>query len=76
MREDCYALGMEAARSGLTLLDCPYFRAPALPSCTGEDVGCWKQRVDAWELGWRDAMEQRAILVSFEVVDRVRRSTH
>lgn len=74
MREDYYAQGMEAARSGLTLLDCPYFRA--LPSRTGEDIGQWEHRVGAWKLGWRDAMEQRAILVSFEVVDRARRAAH
>ncbi|AUZ18046.1 CrpP-related protein [Achromobacter xylosoxidans] len=58
-RDDIQKLGAKAAREGLTLFDCPYFLSKALPGYTGESILSWKQKVDAWELGWRDEIECR-----------------
>ncbi|CAB3641748.1 MAG: hypothetical protein J0I68_01320 [Achromobacter sp.] len=59
MREDLRKLGADAARQGLGLLDCPYFRAGAMPAHTGESISEWSRCVQAWEMGWREATAQR-----------------
>ncbi|WP_081955030.1 MULTISPECIES: CrpP-related protein [Achromobacter] len=58
-RDDIQELGAQAAWDGLTLFDCPYFRARALPSYTGESISTWKQKVDAWEQGWQAETDNR-----------------
>lgn len=37
-REDIQKLGASAARDGLTLWDCPYYRAVEMPGHTGESI--------------------------------------
>jgi len=54
-REDIQKLGAQAARDGLTLWDCPYYRAAAMPGHTGESISQWRSKVDAWEAGWIQA---------------------
>lgn len=51
-RDDIQKLGAEAAREGLTLWDCPYYRAVAMPGHTGESITEWRTKVEAWEAGW------------------------
>ncbi|CAB3841048.1 hypothetical protein N5C72_23855 [Achromobacter mucicolens] len=48
MLDDIQKRGAEAARKGLSLLDCPYLKASAMPAHTGESPGDWIQRVTAW----------------------------
>lgn len=54
-REDIQKLGAQAARDGLTLWDCPYYRAAAMPGHTGESISHWRSKVEAWEAGWMEA---------------------
>ncbi|WP_304503459.1 CrpP-related protein [Achromobacter sp. ACM04] len=54
-RDDIQELGAQAARDGLTLFDCPYFKAEEIPGHTGEELSSWKARVDAWAAGWKYA---------------------
>lgn len=54
-REDIQKLGAQAARDGLTLWDCPYYRAAAMPGHTGESIAQWRNKVQAWEAGWMEA---------------------
>jgi hypothetical protein len=51
-REDIQKLGAYAARDGLTLWDCPYYRAAEMPGHTGESIAEWREKVEAWESGW------------------------
>jgi len=51
-RDDIQKLGAQAARDGLTLWDCPYYRAQAMPAHTGESIAQWRDKVEAWEAGW------------------------
>ncbi|MFJ3460870.1 CrpP-related protein [Achromobacter spanius] len=53
MLDDIQKKGAEAARNGLSLLNCPYLKAAAMPAHTGEPPGDWIQRVAAWEEGWK-----------------------
>jgi len=59
MFDDIQKMGEEAARNGLSLLDCPYLKAAAMPAHTGESPGDWIQRVAAWEEGWKNELAQR-----------------
>lgn len=59
MLDDIQKTGEEAARNGLSLLDCPYLKAAAMPAHTGESPGDWIQRVAAWEKGWKKELAQR-----------------
>ncbi|MNV16770.1 hypothetical protein D3C71_1075390 [compost metagenome] len=52
MHDDIQKLGAQAARDGLTLWDCPYYQAAAMPGHTGESIMEWREKVDAWEAGW------------------------
>ncbi|MNY64716.1 hypothetical protein D3C86_2018680 [compost metagenome] len=52
MHDDIQKLGAQAARNGLTLWDCPYYQAAAMPGHTGESIMEWREKVDAWEAGW------------------------
>lgn len=52
MHEKIRKQGVLAARRGLTLWDCPYFKAEEMPGHTGETLSSWKAKVDAWEAGW------------------------
>ncbi|MGN6455690.1 MAG: CrpP-related protein [Achromobacter mucicolens] len=54
-REDIQKLGAQAARDGLTLWDCPFYRAAAMPGHTGESISEWSGKVEAWEAGWMEA---------------------
>lgn len=51
-RDYIETLGAIAAREGLTLWDCPYYRADAMPGHTGESIMEWRSKVEAWESGW------------------------
>jgi len=53
-RDDIQKLGAQAARDGLTLWDCPYYRAAAMPGHTGEPIAQWRSKVEAWEAGWME----------------------
>lgn len=57
MREDIQAQGAQAARNGWSVFDCPYFRADAMPGHTGESISDWREKVDAWEMGWKKEVE-------------------
>lgn len=59
MLDDIQKLGAEAASRGLSLLDCPYLKADAMPGHTGESPGEWLKRVNAWEEGWKRESAQR-----------------
>lgn len=52
-RDDIEKLGAQAARDGFTLWDCPYYRATEMPAHTGETIPKWREKVEAWERGWR-----------------------
>jgi len=52
MQDDIRTQGALAARQGLTLWDCPYLKANAMPGHTGESPSQWRAKVDAWEDGW------------------------
>lgn len=58
-RDDIRKLGAKAAREGQSLLDCPYYRASAMPGHTGEAILDWREKVDAWEAGWVAETESR-----------------
>jgi hypothetical protein len=58
-RDDIQKLGANAARQGLTLWDCPYYRAVEMPGHTGESISLWREKVRAWEAGWRMQMRSR-----------------
>ncbi|MGE8687708.1 MAG: CrpP-related protein [Achromobacter sp.] len=51
-RDDIQKQGAKAAREGLTLWDCPYYRAVNMPGHTGEPIVKWREKVEAWEAGW------------------------
>lgn len=51
-REYIQKLGAAAARKGLPLWDCPYYRAMQMPGHTGESIAAWRTKVEAWEAGW------------------------
>lgn len=51
-RDEIQKLGAQAARDGLTLWDCPYYRAAAMPGHTGESITEWRGKVEAWEAGF------------------------
>lgn len=59
MLKDIQKEGAEAARKGLSLLNCPYLKADAMPGHTGESPGEWIERVKAWEQGWKSELAQR-----------------
>ncbi|MNQ98151.1 hypothetical protein D3C85_1138260 [compost metagenome] len=59
MLDDIQKKGAEAARNGLSLLDCPYLKAAAMPGHTGESPSDWLKRVNAWEEGWKGELAQR-----------------
>lgn len=52
MHDDIQKLGARAAREGLTLWDCPYYRAVEMPGHTGESIVEWRQKMEAWEAGF------------------------
>lgn len=56
-RDDIRKLGVKAAREGLTLWDCPYYCAAAMPGHTGESITAWREKVEAWEAGWLAEMK-------------------
>ncbi|ADP17324.1 hypothetical protein AXYL_04004 [Achromobacter xylosoxidans A8] len=56
-RDDIRKLGAKAAREGLSLFDCPYYVASAMPGHTGEAIQEWREKVDAWEAGWTQEKE-------------------
>nr|WP_302053203.1 CrpP-related protein [Achromobacter pestifer] len=59
---DIQKLGALSARVGLTLLDCPFLRARAMPGHTGERPREWRAKVDAWEDGWKSEVEKRRMM--------------
>lgn len=59
MHDDIRKQGALAARAGLTLWDCPYLRAVAMPGHTGESTAAWQAKVDAWEAGWTAETQSR-----------------
>ncbi len=44
--------GANARAMGRTFLDNPYLASDKLPAATGEDLDLWKEKHDAWHLGW------------------------
>lgn len=58
-RDDIQKLGAQAAREGLTLLDCPYLRTSEMPGHCGESIAEWREKVEAWEAGWRKEVRSR-----------------
>ncbi|CUJ62123.1 MAG: hypothetical protein J0I68_30300 [Achromobacter sp.] len=74
--EDIQKLGAQAAREGLTLFDCPYFRAKALPGYTGESIQSWKLKVDAWELGWQVETDNRLARADRKAIVRASSASH
>jgi hypothetical protein len=58
-RDDIQKLGAQAAREGLSLLDCPYLRASEMPGHCGGSISEWRAKVEAWESGWRKEVRSR-----------------
>ncbi|MEL7723455.1 CrpP-related protein [Achromobacter sp. JD-1] len=52
MRPDIQEEGAVAARAGLSLWDCPYYRAGALTGQARETLIERRLKMRAWELGW------------------------
>lgn len=59
MHDDIRKQGALAARRGLTLWDCPYLKAQAMPGHTGENPNEWREKIEAWEAGWHSEMKIR-----------------
>lgn len=59
MHDDIRKQGALAARQGLTLWDCPFYKARAMPGHTGESLAKWQAKVDAWEAGWHGELKAR-----------------
>nr|WP_304502399.1 CrpP-related protein [Bordetella sp. BOR01] len=51
--------GAQAARAGLGLLDCPFYRAANMPGHTGEPIREWQFKVKSWEAGWHAVADIR-----------------
>lgn len=58
MNKEIWRQGAQAARAGLALLDCPFYRAANMPGHTGESIRDWQAKVQAWEAGWRAVIDQ------------------
>ena len=58
--DDIQKLGAQAARKGLTLWDCPFYRVVDMPGHTGEPISVWANKVRAWEAGWRAQKRRRS----------------
>jgi len=58
-RDDIQKLGAQAAREGLTLLDCPYLRTSEMPGHCADSIAEWREKVEAWEAGWRKEVRSR-----------------
>lgn len=58
-RDDIQKLGAQAAREGLSLLDCPYLRTAEMPGHCGGSIAEWREKVEAWEAGWRKEVRSR-----------------
>ncbi|MEN5162563.1 CrpP-related protein [Achromobacter kerstersii] len=58
-RDDIQKLGAQAARDGLGLWDCPYLRAAEMPGHCGGSIAEWREKVEAWEAGWRKEVLSR-----------------
>ncbi|WP_329957641.1 CrpP-related protein [Bordetella petrii] len=56
---EIWHLGAQAARAGLGLLDCPYYRAASMPAHSGESIRDWQAKVRAWEAGWHSVADAR-----------------
>jgi len=59
MNTEIWQQGAQAARAGLSLLDCPYYRAANLPGHTGESIRDWQAKVHAWEAGWHSVVDPK-----------------
>jgi len=57
MYDDIRKQGELAARQGLSLWDCPYLKAQAMPGHTGESPATWQAKLDTWEAGWAQGKE-------------------
>ncbi|WP_341767767.1 CrpP-related protein [Achromobacter spanius] len=58
-RDDIQKLGAQAAREGLSLLDCPFLRTSEMPGHCGGSIAEWREKVEAWEAGWRKEVRSR-----------------
>ncbi|CAB3847676.1 hypothetical protein YH64_018475 [Achromobacter sp. LC458] len=58
-RDDIQKLGAQAAREGFSLWDCPYLRAEEMPGHTGGPIAEWREKIRAWETGWRKQVRSR-----------------
>jgi len=58
-RDAIQKLGAQAAREGLTLLDCPYLRTSEMPGHGCASIAEWREKVEAWEAGWRKEVRSR-----------------
>jgi len=58
-RDDIQKLGAQAAREGLSLLDCPYLRTTEMPGHCGGSITEWRAKIEAWEAGWREEVRKR-----------------
>lgn len=58
-RIDIQKLGAQAAREGLSLLDCPFLRASEMPGHCGGSIAEWREKLEAWEAGWRQEVRSR-----------------
>lgn len=52
-QEDLQKAGAEARAHGLSALDNPFYRTPAMPAATGESFEDWDAKGRAWNLGWQ-----------------------
>lgn len=58
-RDDIQEMGAKAAREGLTLFDCPFYRLDALPDQSAEAIAEWRANIDAWEAGFHSEVSSR-----------------
>jgi hypothetical protein len=45
--------GAEARASGVSFMENPFLRHEALPGNSGERFEHWKDKHDAWDMGWK-----------------------
>lgn len=55
-------MGYRAAVLGQLLGSCPFMKVSELPTHTGESIAHWRTKVEAWEQGWHECVNERPAL--------------
>ncbi|WP_369127689.1 CrpP-related protein [Achromobacter xylosoxidans] len=65
-------MGYRAAARGQPLDACPFMKVSELPTHTGESFTHWRAKVEAWEQGWYDCVNERPALTAEEAANNGR----